>query len=133
MNGRTRSRSCRKTYPHHRTVVLASRNDAELATAAIQGGAKGYIPVTMGFDIAVQAIRFVLAGGTYAPIDYSTFGKSIITGPIPSVSVLTSREASILEAIRQGKSNKNIAFDLSMSESTVKVHVRNIFKKLNVK
>ena len=53
-----------------RTVIaLASTNDAGLARAAIRYGAKGYIPVTMGFEIAIEVMRFVLAGGTYVPID----------------------------------------------------------------
>ncbi len=51
-------------------IVLAYNNDAEMAKVAISCGAKGYIPVTMGFEIAVRAVRFVLAGGTYVPIDY---------------------------------------------------------------
>ena len=51
-------------------IVLACNNDAQMAKAAIRHGAKGYIPVTLGFDIAIEAVRFVLAGGTYVPIDY---------------------------------------------------------------
>ena len=51
-------------------IVLAHNNDAQMAMAAICYGAKGYIPVTLGFDIAIEAVRFVLAGGTYVPIDY---------------------------------------------------------------
>ena len=50
-------------------IVLAYNNDSELARSAICHGAKGYIPVTMGFEITIEAVRFVLAGGTYAPID----------------------------------------------------------------
>ena len=44
-------------------IVLACDNDAQMAKAAIRHGAKGYIPVTLGFDIAIEAVRFVLAGG----------------------------------------------------------------------
>ncbi|MFY9967871.1 MAG: hypothetical protein WAK41_00485, partial [Roseiarcus sp.] len=51
-------------------IVLGYSNDSETAKAAICCGAKGYIPVTLGFDIAIEAVRFVLAGGTYVPIDY---------------------------------------------------------------
>ena len=45
-------------------IVLAQRNDLDLARTAIRHGAKGYIPCTLGFDIAVEAVRFVLACGT---------------------------------------------------------------------
>ena len=56
--------------PRIPVIVLAYNNDAELARTAICHGAKGYIPVTMGFEIAIEAMRFVLAGGTYVPMDY---------------------------------------------------------------
>ena len=120
----------------HPVVTLASTNDVDLARAAIRHGAKGYIPVTMGFDIAVEAIRFVLVGGTYAPTDYLLATDQ--AGPSPSktpppAGILTGRELSVVKAIKQGKSNKIIANELNMCESTVKVHVRNVMKKLNAK
>ena len=55
--------------PRIPVIVLAYNNDAELARTAICHGAKGYIPVTMGFEITIEAVRFVLAGGTYVPMD----------------------------------------------------------------
>jgi DNA-binding NarL/FixJ family response regulator len=117
-------------------VVLSSANDSDLARAAIQHGAKGYIPVTMGFEVAVAAIRFVLAGGTYAPTDHflaaDQSGVSLALA-LRQAGALTSRETSVVSAIKHGKSNKVIAYDLNMCESTVKVHVRNIMKKLNAK
>jgi DNA-binding NarL/FixJ family response regulator len=117
-------------------VTLASTNDIDLARAAIRHGAKGYIPVTMGFDIAIEAIRFVLVGGTYAPTDYLLVTDQIGLLPPKSLQpagILTGRELSVVKAIKQGKSNKVIANELSMCESTVKVHVRNVMKKLNAK
>ena len=56
--------------PRIPVVVLAYNNDPELARTAICHGAKGYIPVTMGFEITIEAVRFVLAGGTYVPMDF---------------------------------------------------------------
>jgi len=117
-------------------VILASTNDVELARAAIRHGAKGYIPLTMGLDIAVEAIRFVLVGGTYAPSDHLFAADSL--GPSPQkalqpVGVLTVREQSVVRGIKEGKSNKVIAYELNMCESTVKVHVRNVMKKLKAK
>ena len=50
--------------------MLAYNNETEVAKAAIGNGAKGYIPVTLGYDIAIEAVRFVFAGRTYVPIDY---------------------------------------------------------------
>jgi DNA-binding NarL/FixJ family response regulator len=115
-------------------IVLAYNNDAELARTAIGHGAKGYIPVTMGFEIAIEAVRFVLAGGTYVPMDY-LLGRDrpVEASQPPTSGLVTARELAVVRAIQQGKSNKVIAYDLNMCESTVKVHVRHIMKKLKAK
>ncbi|MBV9286559.1 MAG: response regulator transcription factor [Hyphomicrobiales bacterium] len=117
-------------------VVLASNNDVELARAAMRCGAKGYIPVTMGFEIVVEAVRLILSGGTYVPPEclLSPTQPRLTASPASSpASVLSRRELAVVRAIQQSKSNKIIAYELNMCESTVKVHVRNIMKKLNAK
>lgn len=126
-------RECASRRP---VVMLASTNDAELAREAIQHGAKGYVPVTMSFEIAVAAIRFVLAGGTYAPTDLLLrAGKSAVSPAktFQQADTLTGRETLVVRAIKQGKSNKAIAYELNMCEGTVKVHVRNVMRKLRAK
>ena len=117
-------------------IVLAYTNDTELARTAICHGAKGYIPVTMGFEIAIEAVRFVLAGGTYVPMDLLLVGGwsgDAPSEPPPTSGLVTARELAVVRAIQKGKSNKVIAYELNMCESTVKVHVRRIMKKLNAK
>jgi DNA-binding NarL/FixJ family response regulator len=116
-------------------IVLAYNNDAELARTAICHGAKGYIPVTMGFEITIEAVRFVLAGGTYAPMDslLARGGPEDAPSQPPTSGLVTARELAVVRAIQKGKSNKVIAYELNMCESTVKVHVRRIMKKLNAK
>ena len=116
-------------------VVLAQKNDLALARTAIRHGAKGYIPSTLGFDITIEAVRFVLAGGTYVPMDcvFAT-GPSTLVSPVPRPSGgVTAREVAVVRALQQGKSNKVIAYELNMCESTVKVHVRNLMKKMKAK
>jgi DNA-binding NarL/FixJ family response regulator len=117
-------------------VVLAKVNDIDAARAAISLGAKGYIPCSTNFEIAVEALRFVLAGGTYLPAD------DLLAANPPTVSkpkgsqptrALSQREARIAQAIREGKPNKAIAYQLGICEGTVKVHLRNIMKKLKAK
>jgi DNA-binding NarL/FixJ family response regulator len=120
----------------HPVIALASTNDMDLARAAIRCGAKGYIPVTMGFEIAIEVMRFVLAGGTYVPPDCLLVtdrqgDRASTTFPRPYM--LTNRELSVVRAIQQGKSNKIIANELNMGLSTVKVHVRNVMRKLNAR
>src|SRR5208337_5124957 len=73
---------------------------------------------------------------TYAPSDHLFAADSL--GPSPQkalqpVGVLTVREQSVVRGIKEGKSNKVIAYELNMCESTVKVHVRNVMKKLKAK
>jgi DNA-binding NarL/FixJ family response regulator len=120
-------------FPGIPVIVLADKTDLELALTAIRHGARGYIPFTLRFDIAVEAVRLVLAGGTYVPLDcvLATGGSGIAAGkPSPSAEAVTSRELAVVRAIQQGKSNKVIAYHLNMCESTVKVHILNIMKKL---
>ena len=117
-------------------IVLASTSDADLARAVIHSGAKGYIPVTMGFEIAIEVMRFVLAGGTYVPPDHLLASDRVgLQAPttLSRPNLLTSRELAVVRAIQDGKSNKVIAYDLNMCLSTVKVHVRNVMRKMNAK
>ena len=124
----------RVLLPDTPIVVLASRQDVELVRVAFDAGAKGYIPMSMGFDLAVQAVRFVLAGGTYIPAEFLTGPANFASAPVRGVqSAMTARELSVVRAIQQGKPNKVIAYELNMCESTVKVHVRHIMKKLGAK
>jgi DNA-binding NarL/FixJ family response regulator len=117
-------------------VVIASSDDANLARTALGHGAKGYIPCTMGFDMAVEAVRFVLVGGTYVPMDCL-----LATGQpgLPKSSdsgrsgLVTTREFAVIGSIRQGKPNKVIARELKIAESTVKAHVYNVMRKLKAK
>jgi DNA-binding NarL/FixJ family response regulator len=117
-------------------IVLAYKVDTEMAKAAIGHGAKGYIPVTLGFDIAIEAVRFVLAGGTYVPIDY-LLARGWPGNPpsevTPGSGAVTARELAVVRAIQRGRSNKVIAYELGMCESTVKVHVRRVMKKLKAR
>ena len=119
-------------------IALASTNDVDLARAALRCGAKGFIPVSMGFEIAIEAMRFVLAGGTYVPPESLLApapGPVNLTTPttLARLNILTGRELSVVRAIQQGKPNKVIAYELNMCLSTVKVHVRNIMRKLGAK
>jgi DNA-binding NarL/FixJ family response regulator len=136
-------------------IVLAGADDMDLARTVINCGAKGYIPATMGFETAVAVVRFAVAGGTYVPPEI--FLKTDASRPLqssqeissqtdtlavglaparlecPAPSALTKRELAVVRAVQQGKSNKIIAYHLNMCESTVKVHVRNVMKKLSAK
>ncbi len=117
-------------------IVIFGVDDMELARTAINLGAKGYIPSTTTFEIAVGAVRFIMAGGDYIPMKYLLASEPTnpsATVVSPHLHALTEREVSVVHAIQQGRSNKRIAYYLSICENTVKVHVRNIMKKLKAK
>jgi DNA-binding NarL/FixJ family response regulator len=116
-------------------IVLAHNHDAELVRTAIGYGAKGYIPVTMGFEIAIEAVRFVHAGGTYVPMDCLLAQDPPGDAPsrLTTSGLVTGRELAVIRAIQKGKPNKVIAYELNMCEGTVKVHVRNIMRKMKAK
>jgi DNA-binding NarL/FixJ family response regulator len=121
--------------PNVPVIVLAQKNDVDLARTAIRHGAKGYIPCTLGFDITVEAVRFVLAGGTYVPMDcVLARGPGVEASPVvPPSGRATTRELAVIRALQQGKQNKVIAYELNMCETTVKVHMRNLMKKMKAK
>jgi DNA-binding NarL/FixJ family response regulator len=120
------------------TVVLADRDDVDEVNRALAHGVRGYIPTSVEWEVAVAALRLISAGGTFVPADAlrSTAAKPNDQpdgeGQGRSGGLdLTPRELSVIDLLREGKPNKVIAAQLDMQENTVKVHVRNILKKLN--
>lgn len=122
-------------------VVLSdatSASEPELIRSMFRNGAQGFIPTQFtGIPVALAAIRFVQAGGTFAPLDLLLDGPPpapaapAAPGPLaPLPGPLTARQRAVLGHLRQGKANKNIAYDLGVSESTVKVHIKNIMRKM---
>jgi DNA-binding NarL/FixJ family response regulator len=128
----------RVRLPDASTVVLSDRDDVDEVSRALTHGVRGYIPTSVECGVAVAAFRLISAGGTFVPADAlrSTSAKS--NGQPEGKRQrrsdgrdLTPRELSVIDLLRKGKPNKLIARQLDMQESTVKVHVRNILKKLN--
>jgi DNA-binding NarL/FixJ family response regulator len=114
-------------------MVLAKADDLDVVLTALDAGVSGYIAMSSEFPIFIEALRFVAAGGTYVPAQCLLAAKQGPAAPAgPSATdAITSREFAVIQAIRQGKPNKVIAYELNMCESTVKVHVRHVMKKLN--
>lgn len=108
-------------------IVLAEHaGDAEISKA-LKSGALGYVCKDVSEDDLVKAIRVVNSGKKYTPR-----GIAEILSENFGSEDLTPSEQKILEFITRGQSNKAIAFELDVSENTVKTHVKNIFDKLNV-
>jgi DNA-binding NarL/FixJ family response regulator len=114
-------------------VILSDDRPTSDILELISKGARGFIPTSVGMEVAVQAIRLVQAGGIFVP---ETCVRSLHQNGHAEAehdSFFTRRQLQVVEAIRQGKPNKIIAYELSMCESTVKVHVRTIMKKLKAR
>jgi DNA-binding NarL/FixJ family response regulator len=118
-------------------VVLADTDDIAQILKALECGARGFIPASVGLDACVEAIKLAIAGGIFVPASslfaMREFLGSSIREPTPISTMFTPRQAAVAEALLRGKANKIIAYELNMCESTVKVHVRNIMKKLKAK
>jgi DNA-binding NarL/FixJ family response regulator len=115
-------------------IVVADSDEPAEILAALESGAKGYIPTSVKVRVAAEAIGLARAGGIFVPASGLLALREVIhasaSNPRPLTGLFTSREAAVVEALRKGKANKIIAYELNLCESTVKVHIRNIMKKL---
>lgn len=119
-------------------IVMADAGNVDLILTALNCEANGFIPADISLEIAAHALRLVMAGGKYFPVNgllaaRRTPAVSPSCEATPKTTLFTRRQVAVIDALRKGKANKIIAYELNMCESTVKVHVRNIMKKLNAK
>ena len=127
MDGIEAITAIRKDYPEARFIVLTTYDGDEDIYRALQAGARAYLLKDMLRDELVEAIRAVYAGQRRIPAEVANRLAERMNR-----TELTARELEVLKHIAQGKSNKIIAADLSISEGTVKIHVNNILSKLGV-
>jgi DNA-binding NarL/FixJ family response regulator len=114
-------------------VIMSDIDDASYVARALKGGARGYIPTSLPFNVAVEAVRLVEAGGTFVPVSSLELDHNTHEAAPKTNDVLTERQMMVVEALCQGMANKQIAYELGMSEHTVKVHLRHIMRKLKVR
>jgi DNA-binding NarL/FixJ family response regulator len=116
-------------------VVGAESDELVQLLKALECGARGYIPTSVGINVAAEAVALARAGGVFVPASSILAAKEVIASVTNSSrcvdSLFTPREVVVAEALRRGKANKIIAYEMDLCESTVKVHIRNIMKKLN--
>ncbi|MBS0235699.1 MAG: response regulator transcription factor [Proteobacteria bacterium] len=118
-------------------VVMSDADKIELLIATMEAGGDGFMPADISLEVAAHALRLILAGGQYFPVtSLVAVRRAMSETQRPETcptSMFTKRQIAVIDALRKGKANKIIAYELNMCESTVKVHVRNIMKKLNAK
>lgn len=126
----------RQSHPAVPVVVLSGANDRQTVLAAIDRGAMGFIPKSSSNAVMLSALRLVLSGGVYLPLEIldhaglSTVENAGSTTPVELG--LTERQMEVLALLLQGNSNKLICRELGLAEGTVKVHVTAVLKALNV-
>jgi len=127
MEGVEAVRQIRLRDPRARVIVLTTYDTDDEISRALKAGAKAYVLKDIAADDLVGCIRDVLAGKTYlAPSAAAKLAEGVTRVQ------LTPREMATLRLMADGKANKEIAGDLSISERTVKTHVGHLFEKLGV-
>lgn len=124
--------------PHTAVIMLTVSEDAEDLGVALQSGARGYLIKNIDAEYLVRAIQRAAAGESV--VAEAMTGKLIAqlqsagqrTEIRSELDKLTPRERDILACLARGESNKIIARTLDVADSTVKIHVQNILKKLNL-
>jgi two-component system, NarL family, response regulator len=117
----------RKFDPTARVIVLTTFDTDNDLITAVKAGAKGYVLKDSRREELLEAIRKVHGGGTCLP---AALAEKLAASL--SREMLTEREKEVLELLARGRSNKEISTALSVSETTVKSHLGNIFRKLDV-
>lgn len=124
----------RAQYPDIPVIVVSANEDRETIRRCIDFGASGYIPKTTDVEVMREAVRQVLAGGAWTPpdVDLSAPQDKATTDIVRRLSSLTPQQVRVLMMLSEGLLNKQIAYELSVSEATVKAHVSAILQKLGV-
>lgn len=138
-------RHLRARWPSTPLVVVSDREDSNEVVRAFGAGANGFIPTNYEPDITRRALSFIIGGGSFFPptilsdlpihsdIMVETVSRRTHSGEGGEARLIngfTPRQQEVLELLRRGDSNKVIGRRLSMTEATVKVHVRQIMRKL---
>ena len=111
-----------------RVALMSGEATRQIAEAALEMGAAGFVPKSLPAKSLVNAVRFMAMGEQYAPIEFMT--ASADAPAIPLAAKLTERELQVLKGLTEGKANKEIARDLEIQEPTVKLHVKTLYRKI---
>lgn len=127
----------RKAFPKTPVIIVSAFEDAQIVRSVLALGVSGYVPKSMSKTTLADAIAQVLRGAIYLPPQYQDIAA---TGRprgghhqlLQRLHELTPQQLRVLDMLRRGLQNKQIAFELNICETTVKVHVSDILRKLNV-
>lgn len=123
--------SVRDKAPTTPVVIVSATENSEVITQATRLGISGFLPKSAGRDEIRAALETVLAGGLH----FGTTGSGGATAGGPELQAaesLTPRQLTVLRLLGEGKPNKQIAYELNISQETVKIHISAILRKLQV-
>jgi DNA-binding NarL/FixJ family response regulator len=131
--------AARDKYADIPLVLVSEREEPEEVIAAFRAGVRGFIPMSVAPPVAMQAFTFIMSGGSFFPptalmrrtriessVRLMTGKGTVLVAP----RGLTARQQEVLGRLGQGESNKLIGRQLKLRESTVKLHIRQIMRKL---
>jgi DNA-binding NarL/FixJ family response regulator len=126
--------SMRAAFPATPVIVVSAHDGAQTVRRALQLGASGFISKSASMDDIRGAVRQVLEGGVATPphLDLGTEGDAEVSQLIRRLQSLTPQQTRVLTMLSSGLLNKQIAFELDVSEATVKAHVSAVLQKLGV-
>jgi len=124
----------RAERPSVPVIVVSGNEDRAVIRHCLEFGASAYVPKSLGMESMREAIRVVLDGGQWTPPDFdmATRDNSESGALVRRLSSLTPQQVRVLMMLSQGLLNKQIAYELAVSEATVKAHVSAILQKLDV-
>jgi DNA-binding NarL/FixJ family response regulator len=123
-------------HPDIPVVMMGENENSHYIAEILAQGARGYIPTSVGLSVAIGALCLAMAGGTFVPASVlrdSGHERPEREQTVHSLLGLSERQAAVADAVALGKPNKIIAYELNLCESTVKVHIRTIMKKLQAR
>ncbi|MGO9045536.1 MAG: response regulator [Xanthobacteraceae bacterium] len=124
----------RAQYPSLPIVVVSANDDPAVIRRCMEFGASGFIPKTLGIEALRAAVARVLQGEVWTPpdVDLARPADAETTATIAKLATLTPQQVRVLMMLSAGLLNKQIAYELGVSEATVKAHVSAILQKLGV-
>ncbi|MEE9313822.1 MAG: response regulator transcription factor [Rhizobiaceae bacterium] len=124
----------RAEYAAMPVVIVSASDDSTTIRRSLDLGASGFVSKSAGIETIREAISCVLQGGVWKPDDVELAQETDpeIADLVARLSSLTPQQTRVLSMIAQGLLNKQIAYELSVSEATIKAHVSAVLQKLNV-
>jgi DNA-binding NarL/FixJ family response regulator len=124
----------RAQYPGVPVVVVSATEDTGTIRRCMEFGASGFVSKSLGTQLIRDALTTVIAGGIWTPpgIDLASVAQDDTSALVKRLSTLTPQQVRVLMMLSEGLLNKQIAYELDVSEATVKAHVSAILQKLDV-